>query len=103
MAIDGTWNVTMQTPIGSREVTIELAADGDALSGSLANADGAETLYEGAIEGDNLSWKVDVDTQVGRMALEFEGAVDGDAIAGQVHFGSFGSGDFSGTRAPANA
>lgn len=98
MAIDGTWDLTIKSPLGSRPGTLVLAVDGDALGGTLGDKDGTETLYEGAINSDGLYWKVDIDSQVGRLALTFNATVQDDAISGRVQFGMFGSGDFSGTR-----
>ena len=98
MAIDGTWDLTLQSPLGPRPGTLVLAADGDALGGTLGDDDGVETLYEGAVNSGDFYWKVDIDSQVGRLTLTFNATVEDDTISGRVKFGMFGSGDFSGTR-----
>ena len=34
MSVDGTWKITVQTPMGAQESTIELVSDGSALTGT---------------------------------------------------------------------
>jgi hypothetical protein len=99
MAVDGTWNVTLNTPMGSRNATLELTADGNDLSGKWGGQQGSQEFSGGKVDGDNVSWNVMMSGAMGQMELQFKGKVDGDNISGDVQFGSFGSGTFSGTRA----
>jgi hypothetical protein len=99
MAVDGTWNVTMSTPMGDRPLTLKLAADGAALSGAVSGPQGDQPFSDGKVDGDNVSWSSTINGPMGEMTLTFAGAVSGDAIEGTVQFGSFGSGAFKGTRA----
>jgi len=98
MAIDGKWNITMQSPMGAREATAEFTAAGSELSGSFGGAAGTVPLG-GTVDGDKASWAAKVPSPMGEMELKFDGNVDGDALTGNVAFGAFGSGTFTGTRA----
>jgi len=99
MAADGTWNVTMNTPMGAQEVTLVLATSGDVLSGSIEGGPlGKVDISDGTISEEALASKVAV-TQPMAMTLGFTGKVAGDEISGDVSLGSFGSATFSGTRA----
>ena len=98
MAIDGTWNITLSTPLGERTSTLTLKADGSTLTGTQA-AEGDETAIEGGnVVGNSVSWKAKI-TNPMPLTLAFSGNVDGDSIAGDVSIGPMGSFPFTGTRA----
>jgi hypothetical protein len=99
MAVDGTWTITMNTPMGSRDVTLTLDTSGGALAGQVQGPQGAQAISNAAADGDSATWDVEMSGPMGALTLSYAGKVDGDAIAGTVQFGAFGSGDFSGTRA----
>ena len=42
MSAEGTWNVTMNTPMGEQPGTLTLKQDGDSLSGALSGAQGTQ-------------------------------------------------------------
>jgi hypothetical protein len=97
MAVDGTWNISIETPIGTRQATLNIAAAGSALTGT-QGADGNTTsITDGKVDGDKVSWKVAI-TNPMPMTLEFSGTVDGDKISGNANAGAFGALPFSGTR-----
>ncbi len=98
MAIDGTWNLKMQTPMGERPMTMRLAADGAALSGALVGAAGESPITGGSVDGAKVTWSTMFTGAMGEMKLDFAGTLDGEAISGTVQFGAFGSGTFSGTK-----
>lgn len=98
MSADGTWNITMNTPMGAQQATLELKSDGSSLTGTMSGPQGTIELKDGAGDGDSLSWKADITTPMA-MTLEFSATVDGDSISGNVKLGAFGTASFSGTRA----
>ena len=98
MAVDGSYKCTINSPMGSRDVTLNLTADGDSLSGSMEGQDGTQEFSGGSISGNDASWKVDM-TRPMPMTLECSATVDGDSISGTVKLGAFGEASFSGTRA----
>ncbi|MBI1329620.1 MAG: hypothetical protein GC166_06925 [Alphaproteobacteria bacterium] len=99
MAIDGKWEITVNSPMGPQKSTLELKADGATLTGKGSGANGQSVeIQNGKVDGNNVSWSISVTTPF-PMTLEFAGAVDGDKISGNVKAGSFGSFPFSGNRA----
>ncbi len=96
MSADGSWKVTINSPMGAQEATLTLKTDGDSLSGSLAGPQGTQDFEGGTVDGDNLTWVVDM-TQPMPMKLECSGAVDGDNISGTIKLGALGEASFSGS------
>jgi hypothetical protein len=97
MAVDGSWSITMNTPMGAQQATLVLASDGDTLNGNMQSPMGGIELSDGKIDGDNLTWKASMTSPM-PMTLDFKAKVDGDEISGEVALGSFGNATFAGTR-----
>ena len=98
MSADGTWNTTINTPMGAQNGTLTLSTEGGSLTGTMASPQGEMPIQDGAIDGETLSWKADITSPMA-MTLEFEATVNGDEIGGNVKLGAFGNATFSGTRA----
>ncbi|MEX0784582.1 MAG: hypothetical protein WD557_18260 [Dehalococcoidia bacterium] len=98
MAVDGTYDLTMQTPMGNRDVKLDLTSAGNDLSGSFAGPQGNAPLT-GSVDGDAFNFSLTFTGQMGPMELKFDGKQDGDNLAGTVQFGAFGSGPFTAKRA----
>lgn len=99
MAIDGTWNLRLQTPMGERPVTVRLDSTDGALGGAIAGPAGETAILPGGTtDGTTATWSVMFAGAMGEMKLDFAGNVDGDAMTGTVQFGAFGSGTFAGTK-----
>jgi hypothetical protein len=97
MSADGTWNLSMQTPLGDRKATLTLASAGGALTGKLTGEEGNTTdIYEGKLDGNSASWKADIKSPM-PLTLSFTSTVDGDNMAGNVS-AVVGSWPFSGTK-----
>ena len=97
MAADGTWNLTMQTPMGERRSTLTLSTAGGALSGQQEAEGNTTDIADGSVSGDNVSWKVSI-TNPMPLTLTFSGTVDGNSMTGSADTGMFGSFPFEGTR-----
>ena len=97
-SVDGTWNTTMNTPMGAQKGTLTLVTSGEALTGKLAGPQGEIDIIDGKVNGNNASWKAKLTSPM-PMTLEFDAEVSGDDIKGNVKLGAFGNATFSGTRA----
>ncbi len=98
MTVDGKWNISVETPIGTKQATLTLSAAGGALTGTQSADGGSAAISDGKVDGSKVSWKVAI-TDPMPITLEFEGMVEGDKIAGRANAGAFGAMPFSGTRA----
>jgi hypothetical protein len=97
MAVDGTWEVTVNSPMGAQKSTVVLKSDGGSLSGTASAQGNTMNISNGKVSGDTVSWSAAI-TNPMPMTLEFAGTVSGDAISGNVQAGGFGSFPFSGKR-----
>ncbi|MCO5131087.1 MAG: hypothetical protein M9932_11035 [Xanthobacteraceae bacterium] len=98
MSVDGNWNITMSTPMGERNATLELKTAGGALTGTQAADGNSGAIFDGTVNGNDIAWKIDI-TNPMPLTLSFTGSVDGDAMSGQMGIGPMGSFPFTGTRA----
>lgn len=98
MSFEGTWNIVMTTPMGDRQIVMNMTREGDTLSGTMEADDNTIDIKEGKVTDGRASWKADL-TQPMPITLEFDCGVDGDALDGTVKLGMFGNSAVSGTRA----
>lgn len=98
MSFAGTWNTTMNTPMGAQNGTLTLEEAGGALTGKMAGPQGDIEIKDGAIDGDSATWKADITSPM-PMTLEFSATAAGDTLNGSVKLGAFGNATFEGTRA----
>jgi hypothetical protein len=98
MAADGTWTLTMDTPMGERKATLDLKTQGGTLTGTQSADGDSADIFEGTVDGNNHTWKVSITSPM-PLTLEFSGTVDGDKMSGTMSAGFYGSWPFTGTRA----
>jgi len=99
MAVDGTWKLTVNSPMGAQDSTLVIAATGNTLTGTQnAGSGGGRPIEDGTVDGDTISWKASI-TRPMPITLEFTGTVSGDTIDGSVKLGMFGTASFTGVRA----
>jgi len=98
MSADGTWNLTMDTPMGERRSTLTLTTAGGTLTGKQEAEGNTTDIAEGTVNGNDLSWKVSI-TNPMPLTLTFNGTVEGNNLTGTADTGMFGSFPFQGTRA----
>jgi len=97
MAVDGKWEIVINSPLGAQKAQLDLAANGNALTGTQQAAQGSGPVENGKIDGNAISWSAKITSPM-PMTLEFAGTVDGDKLSGSVKAGGFGSFPFTGTR-----
>ncbi len=97
MAIDGKWEIVINSPLGAQKATLDLASDGATLTGSQSAAQGSGPLENGKVDGNAVSWSAKISSPM-PLTLDFNGAVEGDKLSGSVKAGAFGSFPFTGSR-----
>jgi hypothetical protein len=64
----------------TQPLTINLKADGGALTGNLTNARGETPITDGKVDGNNVSFNVVRKMQDNEVTIKYKGVVDGDSI-----------------------
>jgi hypothetical protein len=78
--VTGKWAGKMETPNGSREVTMTFKADGAALTGSVSGRNGETPIENGKIEGDTLTFTVTRKFNDREMKTNYKGTISGETI-----------------------
>ena len=95
--LDGVWETVVNTPMGPQKGTLTLSSDGEALSGTMAGAQGSLDIENGKASGSEASWTANISSPM-PMTLEFSVKVEGDEMNGNVKLGAFGTASMKGTR-----
>ena len=99
MAVDGTWKLTVNTPMGAQESTLVVSSSGGSVTGTQSAGSGeGRPIDDLTVKGNEVSWKASISRPM-PMTLEFSGTVSGDTMNGTVKLGMFGKQPFSGVRA----
>ena len=79
--VDGKWEATIESPMGPTTMTFDLKADGEMLSGAVANEMmGKSEIADGKIEGDKVSFVQVMQRGEREIRFKYEGTVSGDAM-----------------------
>jgi hypothetical protein len=99
MAVDGTWKLSVNTPMGAQESTLVIANSGGTPTATQsAGSSEGRPVDDLTIHGNDVSWKSSITRPVA-LTLEFSGTVEGESMSGKVKLGMFGTQSFSGVRA----
>ena len=86
--LSGKWVAKMQTPNGdTRDMTMNLKADGDKITGTVGGMRGDAEITEGKISGDDVSWVVVRNFNGNEMRQQYKGKVSGSEMKLQISFG----------------
>ena len=97
MAVDGKWDIVINSPLGAQKASLEFKTDGAVLTGTQQAAQGSGPLENGKVDGNTLTWSAKI-TNPMPLTLDFTGTIEGDKLSGSVKAGAFGSFPFSGNR-----
>ncbi len=78
--VTGKWTGKYESPRGTREVTFDLKAEGDQLTGKVITARGESEIQEGKVSGDEISFVQVVSFQGREFRMLYKGKVSGDEI-----------------------
>ena len=98
MAVDGTYRVELDMPMGKIESKLTLQTEGGTLSGNISSPMGTMEFSGGTVNGDDISWEMEINSPLGKVNLEYTLKVSGDDISGEVKAGNFGSSLLKGKR-----
>jgi len=79
--VTGKWTATVQGRNGnSREVTYNLKADGNKLTGTTSTPQGEREIENGKVDGDTVSWSQTMNFGGESRTLNYTGKMAGDEI-----------------------
>ena len=95
----GSWNMTIETPLGTQTPTIDVTGDASGLMVAMASPDGSVEATDVTFgEDGSLGFTVAIDAGGQQLTLVFSGMVDGDALNGTFAT-DFGDMEATATRA----
>lgn len=97
MSVEGTWDLSVSTPIGRIKAVVELRREAGVLTGTAHGAGEEVPLSDVALDGDRLTWNQAV-TEPMRLHLAFSVTVDGDALSGTSKAGRLPASKVTGRR-----
>jgi len=95
--VSGTWELNVESPMGSRASDAIFTQTGETLGGKMVSPRG-EVPLTGSISGDTVKFGINVNVQGQSLQIDYSGTVTGDTMSGTVVFGSFGDGKWTGKR-----
>ena len=95
--VNGTWEFSVESPMGTRSNETIFTQSGEALSGKMVSPRG-EVPLTGTVKADAINFTVNLNVQGQSLQIDYSGTVTGDTMGGTVQFGSFGDGKWSGKR-----
>lgn len=98
MAINGKYDVTIRTPMGPYNGTINFQTEGNILNGDILIAGGGGP-FTGTVDGENGQWSSNVPSPMGgTLNLTFNVKVTETDLSGTVVLGGFGTTSITGKR-----
>lgn len=95
--VTGTWELNVESPMGSRASDAIFTQTGETLAGKMVSPRG-ETPLTGTLQGEAINFGINVNVQGQNLQIDYTGTVTGDTMSGTVVFGSFGDGKWTGKR-----
>jgi hypothetical protein len=95
--VTGTWNMSVELPMGSGNPVFTLTQNGSEVTGTYQGQLG-EAAVTGKVQGNEVELKYTLSAQGVDLVVTYSGTVDGDTMKGKVLMGEFGEGTFSGKK-----
>jgi hypothetical protein len=98
MSFDGTWNLTLSTPMGEHHVKLELTTEAGTAKGIATLGADSAPIDNPVLEGDRLRWSQDI-TKPMSMTVKFDVTRQGDTLQGTAKLGFLATAGVTGARA----
>lgn len=80
--LNGTYNITLRSPLGPRHGTLTLLQQDLALSGSFDVLASHNEFEHGCVQGNQFSFTAEMHTLLGNKSIAVTGFLEGDALVG---------------------
>ena len=95
--VTGSWNLSVETPNGARESTVDFKQEGGNLTGTVHSRMGDAPLT-GTVNGDQLSFSITRERDGQSFKIEYSAKVEGQKMTGTLKFGDNGDIPFTATK-----
>src|SRR5262245_23513400 len=95
--INGTWDLTVESPQGARTGLAVLKADGEKVSGAMKRQQG-ELPMAGTLKGSDITLVYTIKFQDQDLTITLSGKAEKDSMKGSADFGGFAQGSWSAKR-----
>jgi hypothetical protein len=96
-SVSGGWELTVETPQGAANPTIDITQDGEKLSGTYTGRLGKSELH-GSVKGNEIRFSVKLTVRDQDFIVTYTGRIEGGSMSGTVQFGDSSSGKWSARR-----
>jgi hypothetical protein len=98
MSVQGKWDLAVTRPDGTVNAALELAVQGNVVTGTSTRSDGMTTpIIDGSLDGSTLAFDIEIQQPV-PARLHFELSVSGDTLIGTFTSDQVGDGKVAGKR-----
>ena len=80
MAVDGKWEIVINSPLGAQKAALDITTNGGSLTGTQTAQQGSGPLENGKVDGNNVSFTVKREFNGNAIVIKYEGVVNGDEM-----------------------
>ena len=96
--VAGNWALTVETAGGTGSPSVELAQDGETLTGNYSSQIFGEQKVTGTIKGNAITFSFTTSFEGSTVTVTYTGTADASTMKGKVTIGDLGEGTFTGKR-----
>ena len=93
----GTWDFTVQSPVGENKSTLLIKEEGGVLSAIAKSAQGERPLDKITVDGASITMVISINYEGSPMVITYTGTVDKAKMSGEADFGGLATGTWSAT------
>jgi hypothetical protein len=91
----GSWDITIESPQGTRNTLLIIKQDGDKLAGMMKSQRGERPLDSVTLKGNDITLTMTINAQGQDLVVTYKGKVEKDKMSGEADFGGFATGAWS--------
>jgi hypothetical protein len=91
----GSWDISIESPQGKRDMMLVIKKDGDKLTGALKSPRGERPLESVTLKGSEITFVMNANVGGQEMVFTYKGTVETDSMKGDADFGGLATGTWS--------
>ena len=94
-SVVGSWDMTIESPQGTRTPVLVIKQDGDKLTGMIKSPRGERPLDSVTLKGSDITLVMTINAQGQDLVVTYKGKVEKNKMSGEADFGGFATGAWS--------